>query len=123
MEIPPGGYCGGVTRQNISIGKGPTQSVGCGCGCGHESESATGIGTTSEASAPTVYEVAGMTCGHCAGAVTEALRRIPGVEDVTVELVPGGASTVAVVSSGPVGEDDVRAAIDEAGYELTGVKA
>ena len=32
----------------------------------------------------TVVEYASMTCGHCAGAVTEELRALPGVEDVHV---------------------------------------
>ena len=37
-----------------------------------------------------------------------------------VDLVPGEASTVTVVSAEPLNLDDVRAAVDEAGYDLVG---
>ena len=61
------------------------------------------------------YTVTGMTCEHCAGAVREELGRIPGVTEVAVDL-PSGA--VTVVSEQPVTDADVRAMVDEAGYEL-----
>jgi copper chaperone len=61
------------------------------------------------------YTVTGMTCQHCVGAVREELGRIPGVTDVTVDLTSG---TVTVVSEQPVTDADVRAMVDEAGYEL-----
>jgi copper chaperone CopZ len=64
------------------------------------------------------YSVNGMTCGHCVSAVTDELTRLPGVRDVLVEL-PTGA--VTVVSDGPLPLDEVRIAVDEAGYELAGV--
>lgn len=63
------------------------------------------------------YHVTGMTCGHCVSAVTEELRRLPGVRDVEVDL-PGGIVTVA--SDAPLPLDEVRTAVDEAGYELAG---
>lgn len=62
-----------------------------------------------------VYRVTGMTCGHCANAVTEELTRLHGVVSVTVD-VPAGAVTIG--SDQPLAEGDVRAAIDEAGYAL-----
>lgn len=61
------------------------------------------------------YTVTGMTCQHCAGAVKEELGRIAGVTDVDVDLPSG---TVTVVSELPVADADVRAMVDEAGYEL-----
>jgi copper chaperone CopZ len=65
------------------------------------------------------FPVTGMTCGHCASAVTTEVREIPGVTDVSVELVAGGTSTLTVTSDGPVGTDDIAAALDEAGeYQL-----
>jgi copper chaperone CopZ len=64
------------------------------------------------------YTVNGMTCGHCISAVTDELSRLPGVHDVQVEL-PTGAITVT--SDGPLPIDEIRVAIDEAGYELAGV--
>jgi copper chaperone CopZ len=66
------------------------------------------------------YTVAGMTCGHCVSAVTEELTALPGVQDVHVDLVPGGDSTVTVTSDAALTEGAVRGAVDEAGYELTG---
>ena len=58
------------------------------------------------------YTVTGMTCGHCVGAVTQELSGLPGVTDVTIDLVPEGLSTVTVSSAGPLAEDAVRAAVD-----------
>lgn len=65
------------------------------------------------------FSVTGMTCGHCAGAVTSELKSLPGVSDVSVDLVPGETSTVTVASDSPLAEADVAAALDEAGnYQL-----
>ena len=69
------------------------------------------------------YTVTGMTCGHCVGAVTEELGKLPGVSDVAVDLVAGGASAVTVTSAAPLDEPAVREAVDEAGYELAGSPA
>jgi copper chaperone CopZ len=66
------------------------------------------------------YHVAGMTCEHCARAVTIELEALAGVSDVSVDLVPGGASAVTVVSTAPLSLQDVEAALDEAGdYRIT----
>jgi copper chaperone len=66
----------------------------------------------------TTYAVAGMTCAHCVSAVTEELAALPGVQDVSVDLVADGPSQVRVVSDGSLEETQVRTAVDEAGYEL-----
>ncbi|WP_219418208.1 heavy-metal-associated domain-containing protein [Pseudonocardia nigra] len=63
------------------------------------------------------YTVTGMTCGHCVASVTEEISEIDGVTDVAVDL-PTGA--VTVTSSRPVDDADVRAAVEEAGYQLAG---
>ena len=66
------------------------------------------------------YAVTGMTCGHCAGAVTSELKTLEGVTDVAVDLVAGGTSSVTVTSTQPLEETQVAAALDEAGdYHLT----
>jgi copper chaperone CopZ len=66
------------------------------------------------------FSVTGMTCGHCAGAVTSELKSVAGVNDVDVDLVAGGASTVTVTSEAPLDEATVAAALDEAGdYKLS----
>ena len=69
-------------------------------------------------STTTTYGVTGMTCGHCVGSVTEELKSLPGVEDVSVDLNAGGTSKVTVVSEGALDESAVREAVDDAGYEL-----
>ncbi len=63
------------------------------------------------------YTVAGMTCGHCVSAVTEEVTTVPGVTAVDVDLASG---RLTVTSDAPVDDDAVRAAVDEAGYELAG---
>ena len=65
----------------------------------------------------TVYEVKGMTCGHCEGAVSEEIGEIEGVTSVKAEATTG---RVTVASAAPLTDDAVRAAVDEAGYELVG---
>jgi copper chaperone len=62
--------------------------------------------------------VVGMTCGHCVQAVTQELTALEGVQDVAVELVPDGTSVVTVTSAAPLDDAAVRAAIDEAGYDI-----
>ncbi|WP_345770461.1 heavy-metal-associated domain-containing protein [Blastococcus saxobsidens] len=63
------------------------------------------------------YTVTGMTCGHCVNAVTEEVSSVPGVTDVAVDLATGG---LTVTSDQPVDESAVRAAVEEAGYEVSG---
>jgi len=63
----------------------------------------------------TTYSVAGMTCDHCVKSVIEEVTKIPGVSDVQVELSSGA---VNVVSEQPLDASAVRAAVEEAGYEL-----
>jgi len=67
----------------------------------------------------TTFSVDGMTCGHCVQHVTDELTAIPGVHDVSIELVVGGSSPVTVVSDEPLSDASVSAAIVEAGYAVT----
>jgi copper chaperone len=62
------------------------------------------------------YTVDGMTCGHCVAAVTEELSKLDGVSHVDVDLRSG---RVTVESDGPLADDDVAAAVDEAGYTIS----
>jgi copper ion binding protein len=65
----------------------------------------------------TTYEVQGMTCGHCVSTVRAEVGAIQGVSDVQVDLASG---RVTVTSQGPLDTDTLRAAVDEAGYDLVG---
>ena len=64
------------------------------------------------------YRVAGMTCDHCVAAIDDEVRHLAGVLDVVIDLAPGNITTVTVTSDAPLPLDDVRAAVDEAGYDL-----
>ena len=66
-------------------------------------------------STTSTYAVTGMSCQHCVDAVTAEVGRLAGVEQVQVDL-PSGA--VTVTSAAPLALDEVRAAVDEAGYDL-----
>ncbi|MEV0604056.1 heavy-metal-associated domain-containing protein [Streptomyces sp. NPDC050315] len=68
-------------------------------------------------SVTTTYKVTGMTCGHCEGAVKQEISEIAGVSSVAAAAATG---LVTVVSQAPLDEEAVRAAVDEAGYELVG---
>lgn len=68
-------------------------------------------------SSTTEYTVTGMTCQHCVDAVTKEVSGIEGVTSVDVNLDSG---RVSVTSEQPVDGAAVRAAVDEAGYELAG---
>ncbi len=61
------------------------------------------------------YTVTGMTCGHCVNAVTIEVGKLPGVRDVNVDLASG---QVTVTSDTSLAEPQVRAAVEEVGYEL-----
>ncbi len=61
------------------------------------------------------YTVIGMTCGHCVNLVTEEVQQVPGVTDINVDLTTGG---LTVSSQTPVDDTAVRAAVEEAGYQL-----
>jgi copper chaperone len=61
------------------------------------------------------YTVTGMTCSHCVASVTEEVSEVPGVTDVQVDLASGA---LTVTSDAPVDGSAVRAAVEEAGYQL-----
>lgn len=61
------------------------------------------------------FTVTGMTCGHCVSSVTEEVREIPGLQDVDVVLETG---TLTVTSNHDIDDDAVRAAVEQAGYQL-----
>ncbi|MGW6544834.1 heavy-metal-associated domain-containing protein [Streptomyces massasporeus] len=65
----------------------------------------------------TVFKVSGMSCGHCEGAVSGEISRIPGVSSVTAVAKTG---EVTVVSAAPLDDKAVGDAVDEAGFDLAG---
>jgi len=61
------------------------------------------------------YTVTGMTCGHCVASVSEEVQEIPGVQDVSVVLETGA---VTVNSEQGVEDAAMKAAVEEAGYQM-----
>jgi len=64
-------------------------------------------------------KIEGMSCMHCVEALTKALGAVEGVSDAKVSLE---GKTAAVEMSGIVTEDMLRAAVEDAGFELIGVE-
>jgi copper chaperone CopZ len=61
------------------------------------------------------YTVTGMTCGHCVSAVTTEVGQVAGVAGVDVDLESG---RLRVTGEGFT-DEQIAAAVDEAGYALT----
>jgi copper ion binding protein len=59
------------------------------------------------------YTVTGMTCQHCVASVTEEVSEVAGVSAVEVDLASGRLTV-----TGDADAAAVRAAVDEAGYEV-----
>ena len=67
------------------------------------------------------YSVHGLTCRHCASAVSRELGALPGVCHVHVYLEPRGSSTVTVFGREKLDVNRVLTALDSAGgYRLMG---
>ncbi|WP_214413306.1 heavy-metal-associated domain-containing protein [Sphaerisporangium fuscum] len=60
------------------------------------------------------YIVKGMTCGHCVSSVKEEVGEVPGVTGVEVDLDSGRVE----VSGAALDDAAIRAAIEEAGYQV-----
>jgi copper chaperone CopZ len=60
------------------------------------------------------YRVPGMSCEHCRTAVTSELTAVTGVNSVDVDLT----DKLVRVSGTALDDAALRAAIDEAGYEV-----
>ena len=68
------------------------------------------------------YAVSGLSCSSCVDAITKKLSASQGVEGVRIELVSGGLSTVAVSSVRPIDDEQIREAIDDAGFDVVDVQ-
>lgn len=62
----------------------------------------------------TEYRVTGMSCAHCETAIRDEVTKIAGVERVDVSATDG---RLVITAAAPLSDDDVRAAVDEAGYD------
>ncbi|MEV1020612.1 heavy-metal-associated domain-containing protein [Streptomyces sp. NPDC050264] len=95
----------------------PAADASSGSCCGGACHSDAAAAETAEDAVTVVYQVKGMSCGHCEGAVTAELSELDGICSIQADAASG---QVTVVSATPLDEEAVRAAVDEAGYELVG---
>jgi Copper chaperone len=65
-----------------------------------------------------ILSIKGMSCGHCSARVEKALNAIDGVEaKVSLE-----SNSATLTLSKEVSDETLKAAVDQAGYEVVGVK-
>ncbi|MBG0823307.1 heavy-metal-associated domain-containing protein [Planomonospora sp. ID91781] len=64
----------------------------------------------------TVYTVTGMTCGHCVSSVSAEIGKVPGVSGVAVDLSTGAVT----VDGAGFSDEQIREAVERAGYSLAG---
>ncbi|CAA9472436.1 MAG: Copper(I) chaperone CopZ [uncultured Solirubrobacteraceae bacterium] len=60
------------------------------------------------------YIVSGMTCSHCVSSVREEVAGVAGVDSVDVDLASGRLT----VAGAGFGDEAVRMAVIDAGYEV-----
>lgn len=65
-----------------------------------------------------VYSVPTISCGHCKASIEGEVGKVAGVASVQVDI---DAKTVTV--EGDATDEALRAAIDEAGFDVAGVAA
>ena len=66
----------------------------------------------------TVFEVTGMTCGHCERATQNVLTEMTGI---TAVVADHNTNRVTITHEGPLPAEDVmKAAVEEEGYNWVG---
>jgi len=63
-------------------------------------------------------KIEGMSCGHCTGSVEKALRAVPGVIDVTVDLASKSATVEAQDS---ISDDRLAKTVTDSGFQVVGI--
>lgn len=104
------------TPKNVDLGLTARNESGCSC-CSPETAKQVAT-TTDEAAVTETFGAVGLTCGHCASSVTEELSELEGVQQVDVDVVAGGVSSVTVTSDRQLDAAEIGRAIEEAGYAV-----
>ena len=63
--------------------------------------------------------IEGMSCGHCSGRVTKALKELEGVLEATVDLKDKSA---LVEMSNEISDQLLKDTIDDAGYDVIAIE-
>lgn len=64
-------------------------------------------------------KIEGMTCGHCIGSVEKALRAVPGVTDVAVDLA---SKTATVEAQDSVSDNVLTKTVADTGFQIVGIQ-
>lgn len=64
-------------------------------------------------------KIEGMTCGHCTGSVEKALRAVPGVTDVAVDLA---SKTATVEAQDSVSDNVLIKTVADTGFQIVGIQ-
>jgi len=64
----------------------------------------------------TILNVEGMSCEHCVNAITKAVKALPGIAKVAVDLA--AKSVMVEYDSGKTPLDKIKAEIQEQGYDV-----
>ena len=67
-----------------------------------------------------VLAIEGMMCGHCEKMVKRALEKMPQIDEAITDW---NAGTAVIVMNEAVGEEELKAVIEKAGYEYIGMKS
>lgn len=62
------------------------------------------------------YEVPDMSCAHCKSAIEDSLNEVSGVEKASAD--PDSKVVEVAYDEDQVGEDKIKAAIEDAGYTI-----
>ena len=65
-----------------------------------------------------IIKVEGMSCVHCVNAVTNAVKALDGVDEVTVDLAAKTAEVVYDADRAAL--EQIKGAIEEEGYTVVG---
>ena len=65
------------------------------------------------------YGVRGLSCWRCMISAVEAVRALPGVHTVGMDLEPHGESLLTLAPAGAVTSAQVQATLDRSGFEVT----
>ena len=60
------------------------------------------------------YQVPAISCGHCVNAITDEVMKVEGVRELEIDL----ETKMVLVRGSDLDDGAIRAAIDEAGYEV-----
>lgn len=63
------------------------------------------------------YGVRGLMCANCLVLLIDRVRNLPRVRSVTVDLVTDGESSLTVVPADAASPEEIRALVDDAGFE------